>query len=109
MALVECLIAIAHAQRVVIHERTVTIDLSVMSQYTARIHTWFINDVKMAERKRSVATSLTTDGSCLTTRISSVYSTATSMFEECGSIKVDKYLFKYIYKGHDRICGYERD
>ena len=23
--------------------------------------------------------------------------------EACRSIKVDKYLFKYIYKGHDRI------
>jgi hypothetical protein len=24
--------------------------------------------------------------------------------EACGSIKVVKYLFKYIYKGHDRAC-----
>jgi ATP-dependent DNA helicase PIF1 len=27
-----------------------------------------------------------------------------SNFEACGSIKVVKYLFKYIYKGHDRAC-----
>ena len=71
------LIAIVHAQRVMIPARTITLDLSAMSQYKARIHIQFIDGVKMAEKKKFTDTSLTTDGSCLTTCISSVYSIAT--------------------------------
>ena len=85
MAPVECLIAIAHAQKVMIHARIVTLDLSMMSQYMARIHTQFIDAVKVVERKRFMAMSLTIDGSCLTTRISSVCSTATSMLRHVGA------------------------
>ena len=85
MALVDCLIAIVHAQRVVIPTRTVILDLSVMSQYRARIHIQFTDGVKMVEKKKFVDTSLTTDGSCLTTHISSDYSTATSMLRHVGA------------------------
>ena len=85
MALADCLIAIVHAQRVMIPARTVTLDLFAMSQYKARIHIQFTNGVKMAEKKKFADTSLTTDGSCLTTRISFVYSTATSMLRHVGA------------------------
>jgi hypothetical protein len=85
MALAECLIAIVHAQRVVIPTRTVSLDLSAISQYRARIHIQFTNGVKMAEKKKFVDTSLTIDGLCLTTRISSVYSIAISMLRHVGA------------------------
>ena len=57
------LLAIVHAQRVMIPTRTVTLDLSMMSQYKARTHIQFIDGVKMAEKKKFADTSLTTDGS----------------------------------------------
>jgi hypothetical protein len=85
MALAECLIVVVHAQRVVIPARTVTLDLSAMSQYRARIHIQFIDGVKMTEKKKFADASLTTDGSCLTTCISFVYSTATSMLRHVGA------------------------
>ena len=85
MALVERLIATAHAQRVVIPAKTVTHDLFVTPQYRARIHIQFTNDVKMAKKKKFMHMSLTIDGSCLTTSISSIYSTATSMLRHVGA------------------------
>jgi hypothetical protein len=59
MALVEYLITIAHAQRAVNH--TVTRDLSVMPHYRTRIHTQFIDNVMMIEKKRFVGMTLTID------------------------------------------------
>jgi hypothetical protein len=85
MALVEYLIATAHAQRAVNHARTITHDLSVMPHYKARIHTQFIDDVMMVEKKRFVGMSLTIDGSCLTTHTSYVCSIATSMLKHVGA------------------------
>jgi len=87
MALAECLIVIVHAQRVVIHARAVTLDLFAMSQYRARIHIQFIDDVKMVGKKKFVGMSLIIDGLCLTTHISFVYSTATSMLRHVGASK----------------------
>jgi hypothetical protein len=57
MGLVECLIAIAHAQRVVTHVRIDTHDLLARSPYKARIPTRFIGDVKMGGKKKFVITS----------------------------------------------------
>jgi hypothetical protein len=85
MALVEYLIAIAHAQRVVNHARTVTRDLFVMPHYKARIHTQFTDDVMMVEKKKFAGMTLTTDGSCLTTHTSYVYSIAISMLRRVGA------------------------
>jgi hypothetical protein len=65
MALAECLITIVHAQRVMIPTRIVTLDLSAMSQYRARIHIQFTDDVKMAEKKKFANTSLTKMGHAL--------------------------------------------
>ena len=61
MALVEYLIAIAHAQRAMNHARTVTRDLSMMPHYRARIHTWFTDSVTMVENKKFMGMTLTTD------------------------------------------------
>ena len=94
MALAECLIMIVHAQRVMIPARTVTLDLSAMSQYKARIHIQFTDGVKMVEKKKFVDTSLTIDGSCLTTRISSAYSTATLMLSHVGASRQRRYGLK---------------
>ena len=66
MALVEYLIAIAHAQRVVNHARTITHDLSVIPHYRARIHTQFIDGMTMVEKKMFMGMTLTIDGSCFT-------------------------------------------
>jgi hypothetical protein len=84
MAIVEFLIMIVHAQRVMILTRTVTLDLSAMSQYRAGIQIQFIDGVKMAKKRKFVDMSLTTDGLCLTTRIFSICSTATSMSRHVG-------------------------
>jgi hypothetical protein len=103
MALAECLIMIVHAQRVVIPARTVTLDLSAMSQYRARVHIQFTDGVKMAEKKKFADTSLTIDGLCLTTRISSVCSIATSMLRHVGASRQSSiYLstFTRIMIGH---------
>ena len=54
MGLVQFLIPIAHAQRVVIHARIITCDLLARSPYKARISTRFIDDVKMGEKKKFV-------------------------------------------------------
>jgi hypothetical protein len=93
MALVECLIAIVHAQRVMIPTRTVTLDLSAMSYYKARIHIQFTDDVKMVEKKKFMDTSLITDRSYLTTHISSVYSTVTSMLRHVGASRQSSIYF----------------
>jgi hypothetical protein len=80
----------------VIPARTVTPGLFVMPQYRARIHTQFIDGMKMGEKKRFVDTSLTTDGSYLTTHISFVYSTAISMLRHVGaSRQLSTYLSTY--------------
>jgi hypothetical protein len=52
MDLVEFLIPIAHAQRVMIHARIITRDLLARSPYRAKISTRFIDDVKMDEKKK---------------------------------------------------------
>jgi hypothetical protein len=52
MDLVEFLIPIPHAQRVMIHARLITRDLSTRSPYRARISTQFIDDMKMGEKKK---------------------------------------------------------
>jgi len=67
MDLVEYLIAIVRAQRAVNHARTVTHDLSVMPHYMARIHTQFIDDETMVEKKKFADTSLTIDVLCART------------------------------------------
>jgi hypothetical protein len=85
MALVEYLIAIAHAQRAVNHARTVTYDLSVMPHYKVRIHTQFTDGVTMVEEKKFAGMTLTTDGSCLTTHTSYACSIATSMLRHVGA------------------------
>jgi len=69
MVLVERLIAIAHAQMDVVPARTITHDLFVTPQYSARIHTQFIDNVKTGEKKILVDMSLKLDGSCLTPHI----------------------------------------
>jgi len=108
MALAECLIMIVHAQRVVIPARTVTLDLSMMSQYKARTHIQFIDGVKMAEKKKFADTSLTTDGSCLTTHISSVYSTATSMLRHVGASRQPSIYLSTFTRVMTGVCCYER-
>jgi hypothetical protein len=85
MALVEYLIAIARAQRVVNHARTVTHALSVIPHYRARIHTQFTDGVTMVENKKFMGMTLTTDGSCLTTHTSYVCSIVTSMLRCVGA------------------------
>jgi hypothetical protein len=85
MALVEYLIALAHAQRAMNHARTVTRDLSVMPHYRARIHTQFTDGVMMVEKKKFTGMTLTTDGSCLTTHTSYVCSIVTSMLRHVGA------------------------
>jgi hypothetical protein len=70
--------------------------LFVMPQYRARIHTQFIDGVKMGEKKRFVDTNLTTDGSCLTTHISFDCSTAISMLRHVGASRQSStYLSTY--------------
>ena len=88
MALVEYLIAIAHAQRAMNHARTITRDLSVMPHYRARIHTQFTDGVTMVEKKRFMGMTLITDGSCLTTHTSNVCSIATSMLRHVGASRL---------------------
>jgi hypothetical protein len=85
MALVEYLIAIAHAQRAVNHARTVTHALSVMPHYRARIHTQFTDDVTMVENKKFMGMTLTIDGSCLTIHTSYICSIATSVLRHVGA------------------------
>jgi hypothetical protein len=85
MDLVAYLIAIARAQRVVNHARTVTHDLSVMPHYRAKIHIQFIDVVTMVEKKKFAGMSLTIDGSCLTTHTSYVCSIAISMLRRVGA------------------------
>jgi len=88
MDLVEYLIAIVRAQRAVNHARTVTHDISVMPHYRARIHTQFIDDETMAEKKKFADTSLTIDGLCLITLTSYVCSIATSMLRRVGASRL---------------------
>jgi hypothetical protein len=102
MGLVECLIAIAHAQRVVIHVRIDTHDLLARSPYRVRIPTQFIGNVKMGGKKKICNHELDN-------RLVVPYNPYLLWLfnchinvEACGSIKAIKHMFKYIYKGHDR-------
>ena len=70
MALMEHLIAIARAQRVLNLARTITHELSVIPHYRARIHTQFTDGVTMVEKKKFTGMTLTTDESCLITHTS---------------------------------------
>jgi hypothetical protein len=85
MALVEYLITIAHASRVMNHARIVTHDLSVMPHYRARIHTQFIDVVMMVENKMSTGMTLKIDGSSLITHTSYVCSITTLMLRRAGA------------------------
>jgi hypothetical protein len=85
MALAECLITSVHAQRVMIPARTVILDLSVTPQYRERIHIQFTDVVKMDKKKKFTNMTLTIDGSCLTTRISSICSISTLILKHVGA------------------------
>ena len=75
----------SHAQMDVVPARTVNHDLFVTPQYSARIHTQFIDNVKTGEKKMFVDMSLTIDGSCLTTHIYYVCSTVILMLRHVGA------------------------
>jgi hypothetical protein len=102
MALVEYLIAIAHAQRAMNHARTVTCDLSMMPHYRARIHTQFTDGVMMLEKKKVCRHDLNNIWVMPYNPYLLRLFNCRINVEACGSIKAVKYLFKYIYKGHDR-------
>jgi hypothetical protein len=84
--------------------------LSVTQLCKGRIHILFTDVVTMGVRKRFEGSNWTIDGLSLTTLTSFGSSTVTCInVEACGSIKAVKYLFKYIYIGHDRVYVVMRD
>ncbi|PWZ18516.1 ATP-dependent DNA helicase PIF1 [Zea mays] len=64
--------------------------------------------VMMGVRKRFEDVNWTIDGLSLTTLTLRLFNCHINV-EACGSIKAVKYLFKYIYKGHDRASVVMRD
>jgi len=92
----------AHAQRIMIHARIIIHDHKASLSYRARTPTQFIGDVKMGIYMATV------QGAIIDNRWVIPYNpyllrlfNCHINIDACSSIKVVKYLFKYIYKGHD--------
>jgi hypothetical protein len=97
-----CLIHIVHARWAAVHARTVTRAHSVSQRHRERIHTPSIGSTMMAIQKKIQGHYLDNQwvvpyNPCLQCTFNYHIN-----IEACGSIKSVKYLFKHIYKGHDR-------
>ncbi|ONM19793.1 Helicase [Zea mays] len=93
----------AHAPRVVNHARIITLGLSVTQPCKGRIRTLFTDVMTMIVKKRSEGANWTIDGVVPYNPYLLRLFNCHINVEACGSIKAIKYLFKYIYKGHDRV------
>ena len=89
-------------ERVVGHARTTTRALSVRPPHKAKILILFIGDVMMGARKKIWGHELDNQWVVPYNPYLLRLFNCHINVEACRSIKSVKYLFKYIYKGHDR-------